>query len=157
MSLFDLLQTVGVVDFCWSILGSAASIATLIQISPIKISPWTWIFKHIGKEINGEVLDKVNALSQKIEAVERKTDIMAEKSDMKSAVYCRCRILRFGDELLHGVLHSKEHFDQILMDVTEYEQYCRDHPDFVNNITKNTITEIENAYQHLLETNGFLQ
>ena len=157
MSVLELLQQLGVFDLFWSIGGGAASLATLVQIAPVKIYPWTWLCRKFGKAINGEVLDKVETLSKKIEEVDRKTDVMAEKEDMKSAVSCRVRILRFGDELLHNMSHSKEHFDQILLDITEYEAYCKDHPNFVNNITKHTIMEIENTYQHLLDTHGFLQ
>ena len=39
---------------------------TLIQLTPIKINPWTWLGKAIGRAINGEVLSKVDELSSAV-------------------------------------------------------------------------------------------
>lgn len=137
--------------------GGLFLLLTLIQISPIKVNPWSWLARKIGGAINGEVLEKVAALERKIDEVDKKTDTLSAKEDMKSAVLCRARILGFGDEILHGTLHSKEHFDQILLDITEYQKYCNAHPEFANHVTKHTTMEIEVTYQRLLDTNGFLQ
>lgn len=106
--------------------------------------------------MNAEVFDQMAELKDKIDAVDARVDNLAAKEDRKSATLCRARILRFCDEILHGVAHSKEHYDQILLDITDYSQYCDAHPDFVNHVTKHAKQEIENAYQRLLETNGFL-
>lgn len=106
--------------------------------------------------INGEVLERVHSLDEKIITVDSRVDALAEREDRKSATLCRARILRFGDEILHGVSHSKEHYEQILLDMTEYSQYCDSHPEFANHVTKHTEKVIEDTYQHLLETNGFL-
>lgn len=106
--------------------------------------------------MNAEVFDQMAELKDKIDAVDARVDNLAEKEDRKSATLCRARILRFGDEILHGVAHSKEHYDQILLDITDYSQYCDAHPEFVNHVTKHAEQEIEDAYQRLLETNGFL-
>lgn len=124
---------------------------TLIQISPIKVNPWSWIAKAIGRAINAEVMQKMNKLEKDLEK-------QKDYSEEQAAKGCRIRILRFGDEILHGVHHSKEHFDQILLDVTEYENYCREHPDFKNNVTVMTTSRIKATYQYCLEHPGsFLQ
>lgn len=129
--------------------GAILALMTIIQISPIKIDPWSWIAKRIGRAINGEVLEKVDALSS---AVKKNKD----DDDEQWASLSRSHILRFGDELLHGVAHSKEHFDQILLDISKYEQYCNDHPEYLNNIANATIKQIKKTYQKCLEENNFL-
>lgn len=106
--------------------------------------------------MNAEVFDQMAELKDKIDAVDARVDNLAAKEDRKSATLCRARILRFGDEILHGTAHSKEHYDQILLDITDYSQYCSAHPEFANHVTKHAEQEIEDAYQRLLETNGFL-
>lgn len=106
--------------------------------------------------MNAEVFDQMAELKDKIDAVDARVDNLAAQEDRKSATLCRARILRFGDEILHGTAHSKEHYDQILLDITDYSQYCAAHPEFANHVTKHAEQEIEDAYQRLLETNGFL-
>ena len=130
--------------------GALLILLTLIQIAPVKINPWSWLAKNIGKAINGEVVEKVDNLS---------TDIrnLRDECEEREATACRTRILRFGDEILHDVRHSKEHFDQILIDITAYENYCASHPDFRNNVAVATIKCINQVYAQCIRNNNFLE
>ena len=131
--------------------GSALFImATLLQIAPIKINPWSFLAKKIGKALNGEVVEKVDNL-------ERNVENLRTECEEREATKCRARILRFGDEILHNVKHSKEHFDQILLDITDYERYCNEHPNFKNNIAIATINRINCEYDKCAQNNGFLE
>ena len=131
--------------------GSALLIlATLLQIAPIKINPWSWLAKNIGKALNGEVVEKVDSL-------ERNVKKLRAECEERAANNCRTRILHFGDEILHNVRHSKEHFDQILLDITDYEQYCNNHPHFRNNVAVATIKRITEVYEECVENNDFLE
>lgn len=129
--------------------GSILIIMTIIQITPIKFNPWSWIAKKIGRAINGEVLDKVDGLGQ--ELADHK-----EKSEERHATLCRAHILRFGDEVLHGIPHSKEGYDNILLDIDSYEEYCDKHPGYKNNVAVATIEHIKKMYQKHLEEDSFL-
>ena len=122
---------------------------TLIQIAPIKLNPWSALAKAIGRAINGEVIAKVDRL-------ERELLDMKENQEERDAISCRARILRFGDETIHGVRHTKEHFDQILRDITTYERYCDDHPNFENNTTVLTSQRIKDIYEECLKKADFL-
>lgn len=130
--------------------GTLLVLLTLIQIAPVKINPWSSIAKAVGRAINGEVLEKVSKLDQEMQGVRA---AMAEEK----AVNCRARILRFGDECLHGERHTKEHFDQTLRDIAAYERYCEDHPDFENNVTELTSDRIKEIYRHCLTNDDFLK
>lgn len=129
--------------------GALLLLMTIVQITPIKINPWSWIGKVIGRALNGEVLSKVDTLSQDVKKIK-------EEDDEQWASLSRSHILRFGDELLHGVSHSKEHFDQILLDISKYEHYCETHPLYRNNIANATIELIKRTYQKCLDENNFL-
>lgn len=129
--------------------GAVFVIITLIQITPIKIAPWSALARAIGRAINGEVLDKVEKLSDDLQALRA----VSEEREAKAA---RARVLRFGDEVYQGTMHSKEHFDQTLDDITEYEQYCASHPDFKNGKTAITVQNIRETYQRRLEKHDFL-
>lgn len=129
--------------------GAIIILMTLIQISPIKINPWSWIGRCIGRAINGEVLEKVETLTRDVK--QNKAD-----DDEQWASLSRTHILRFGDEILHGMSHSKEHFNQVLLDISKYEQYCESHPQYINNIATATIQQIKKTYQKCLDENNFL-
>ena len=134
--------------FATAVVGAFATL-TVLQVAPIKINPWTWIARAIGRAINAEVIDKVGKLESEVQSIKKNT----EEHEAKSA---RVRILRFGDEILHDVKHSQEHFNQVLLDITEYEEYCSKHPEFRNNVTGITTKRIMETYERCLKDNNFL-
>lgn len=130
--------------------GSLLIIMTIIQITPIKFNPWSWLGRCIGRAINGEVLTEVKELKEDL-------NDHKQKSEERHATLCRNHILRFGDEILHGVLHSKEHYDNILVDIDSYESYCNKHPGYKNGIAVAAIKHIEQMYQEHLSNDSFLK
>lgn len=127
----------------------AAGLGTVIQISPIKINPWSWLAQKIGRAINGEVIAKVDKLEKDIKN-------MQDTEDERNAKAARARVLRFGDEVIHEVRHSKEHFDDILQDISDYEKYCKEHPDFENDRMQLTSQHIKETYRTLMKEHDFL-
>jgi hypothetical protein len=128
---------------------AAVAGASLLQISPIRIDPWTWLGKRLGRALNGEVLDKLEKLENRMDKMERQ----GEQDKMASA---RIRILRFGDECTRGLSHSEEHFNQVLDDITAYERYCNAHPEYKNAKAVLTIARIKEIYTARLENGDFL-
>ena len=122
---------------------------TVIQITPIKFNPWSCVGRIIGRAINSEVISKVDALSKDL-------DTFKKENEEYHATLCRSHILRFGDEILHGVNHSKEHYDQTMIDINTYEEYCDNHPDYKNNVAIATIKHIKHKYEEHLEHDDFL-
>ena len=122
---------------------------TLLQITPIKINPWSWIARNIGRAINRDVIDKVDKLGEDVSTLRK-------ECDEREATLCRTHILRFGDEILHGVLHSKEHYLQILADIDSYEDYCDTHPGYKNNVASETIKHIKHKNQEHIEEDSLL-
>jgi hypothetical protein len=147
---------------------------SLVEIAPIKINPWTKFGKWFGSLINGEVLAKVDSLEIKVDKVEQglenlrkesadknnelRTDIedLREEGHEREATNCRARILEFGDDIIHGISYSKEHWTTILIDVDSYETYCDEHPHYLNNVAEATIAYIKKMYQKHLENDDFL-
>lgn len=124
-------------------------ILSLIEISPIKLNPWKWLAKHIGRAMTGELLDKMDGLVKDVKK-------LREECDEREARAARVRILRFGDEIYQGMKHSKEHFDQILEDISEYDAYCATHKEFKNEMTVLTVAEIKRTYQCCMSEHKFL-
>ena len=123
--------------------------ASLVEVSPIKFNPLSWLAQKIGRAMKKEVIDKVDRL-------ERNLSEMKAIQDERDAKSARTRVLRFGDELLHDVCHSKEHFDNILQDIREYENYCDEHPKFENDRMQLTAQLIKDTYRRCMEKHTFL-
>lgn len=132
----------------WGV-ASAAGLSTVLQLSPIKINPWSALARIVGRAINSELITEVGSIKKEMNS-------LRSSWEERVAIDARTRILRFGDECLHGEKHSKEHFDQILRDITEYENYCDDHPEFENNMAVLTIGSIKSIYQRRLADHDFL-
>ena len=122
---------------------------TLIQVSPIKVNPWSWLARTIGRAINKEILENVSSMQETL-------DKHISKDDERYAKQCRLRILRFNDEILQNRRHTKEHFDEILGDITEYEIYCSEHKDYKNNKAVMAIHNVNRVYSECMAKNSFL-
>ena len=158
MSILELLS-----QYSWSGVGLLIILFSLVEIAPIKINPWTHILRAIGRRINKETIDQIKELKDEIDGVDsRVNDIDSRlnhldgRIDENNIILCRSRILRFGDEVSHGRNHSRDHFRQILLDITNYNSYCREHPDFKNDMTKITSKRIEDDYVERDKNNNFL-
>lgn len=112
--------------------------------------------KDDKEEKNSEVLKKLGEIEKKIDALETKVDANEEKRLEGEAVSARVRILRFIDEIREGRLHTKDSFDQCNSDITTYERFCENHPNFKNNQTSASIEYFNRVYAERLEKNDFL-
>lgn len=132
------------------IFGGMLALSGIVEITPIKWNPWSSALRWIGNKLNGDVIQQVGELKEKVQGVSDRQ----EEAEAKSA---RVRILRFGDELYLGQKHSKEHFDNILADIKTYNDYCATHPRFENERTKITEAQIRSTYRRCLNEHSFLQ
>lgn len=99
------------------------------------------------KDSIGDKIDKLTTLVQEV----------SDRVDTSSATNARTRVLRFDDELINGVHHSREYFQQTLEEIDTYESYCQKHPEFRNNACVLAIEHIRRVYSHLQDSNGFVQ
>ena len=102
--------------------GLVLAAMTVIQITPVKLDPWSWLAKAIGKAINADVLAKLGE-------VEKRLDKHITVDDQRAADGNRTRILHFNNELVRNLKHTKEEFVEILAEIDAYEEYCRSHPE----------------------------
>lgn len=140
---------------------------TFIEIVPVKINPWSWIAKKIGKALNQELIDEVREIDStrkkdqeenenrltNLETSQSEFEKYYKRDDAKSA---RRRILSCADELRRGVEHSQEFFDDVLEDISYYNNYCKENPDFENMKAVVAIEFITETYHKCLKDNDFL-
>lgn len=136
--------------------GVAIILVGMIKIPPVKNNFWQWLLRTMGKAINDEIKEEIDALAEKIKDVDKKVDDMSKIEELERVRQARQRILRFSDEILHAQRHSKEHFDEILEDIDLYEDYCREHEDYENNKAVLAIATIRDIYKKCLKEHDFL-
>ena len=116
---------------------------TLMQIAPVKINPWSWLARAIGRAVNAEVIKKL--------------DDHITMDDRRTADGHRARILHFNNELLRDIGHTQEEFFEVLAEIDAYEKYCREHPEYPNNRAVLAIENIQEVYKERLKKHDFLQ
>lgn len=136
---------------------------SLVEIAPIKINPWSAIIGFLSKKLNADVTQRLDAMQQHLDAMQQRLEEMQKKldehvvtDDDREARSQRTQILRFNDELIHGVRHTKEHFDEMQVVIHDYETYCGTHKDFQNGRCVHAIANINRVYDELLESHDFL-
>ncbi len=136
--------------------GALLLVLTLIQIAPIKIDPWTAIFRAVGHAFNGDLMDKMDALKNVQESTQKALDDHIKADQWRSADEHRARILHFNNELLRDIPHTKEEFIEILNDIDFYEKFCDTHKDYKNNRAVHAIANISRVYDERMEKRDFL-
>ena len=122
---------------------------TLVQISPVQVKPWSWLLKKLGRAINAEVLEKVEALQEKLNE-------HIETDDAGKAERKRAFILSFNRQLMNGEKHTREEFWEALGAIDDYHKYCDSHPDFPNGRAVHAIHNIGRVYDERQQKNDFL-
>lgn len=129
--------------------GIALVLLTLIQIAPIKFDPWTAIANALGRAFNADVLRELEGVKQDLAA-------HVKADEERNADQHRARILRFNNELLRSIPHTKEEFIDVLADIDAYERYCESHKDYKNNRAVHAIANIGRVYDERLQKHDFI-
>jgi len=135
----------------WETLTAALAVVlpTVVQIAPVKVNPWTALASAVGRAINREMLEEVKQMRQSLEQ-------HIASDDRRDIERRRMQILRFNDELIHGVRHTQEHFNEILDAITAYERYCGQHAEYENNKAVLAIENVKRTYQRCEDEKSFL-
>lgn len=109
----------------------------LVQITPIKINPISWL----GKQLNKDTLDKVCKLEK-----------MIDSNRMKSI---RWEILSFANSCKKHEKHSQDEFSHIIDIHSEYEDLCELN-DFTNGVVDVEYDYILEVYSCCRKNNSFI-
>lgn len=91
-----------------------AVIGMFVEITPIKLSPFSSIIKWIGNKLNGDTNNQLETISLQLETVSGRIDKI-EINDMRS------QILDFANSCMNKRKHTKEEFEHIIDLHTQYE------------------------------------
>lgn len=143
----------------------------LVQISPIKVNPWSalgkffkWLLGHLGRAANSDVLVKLDEVAhtqqeaqKKLNTLERRLDNHILTDDRRDADKHRMEILQFNNTLLRNRRHTKEEFIEIISHIDAYEAYCKSDKNYPNNRAVLAIENIREVYKDRLRKHDFLE
>ena len=103
------------------------------------------------------LINRKDGEKKELKGIKSAIETLSDKVDRNQAILARTHILRFDDELINGIDHSKEYFSQQLQDIDTYEAYCKLHPDFKNNYAVIASEHIKKVYAELLDKGEWRQ
>ncbi|MDO4197906.1 MAG: hypothetical protein Q4D13_02800 [Erysipelotrichaceae bacterium] len=128
-----------------------SDIATLIVSIVVAIfgSSGFWSYLQSKKDKTQDILLKIDTMDKNIANLKGDTDAFHDKYAEDKAKDCRTRILRFADEIRAGTKHSKDMYENVLLDCDSYEDFCSQekHKHFKNSIAGMSIKKIREHYQ----------
>lgn len=110
-------------------------LSVIVEIAPIKINPWTAIFKYIGGIINKGVYTKLDGIEQStrrnaqaVDDVRRDMEARFDKYDhqgkKQQASDMRHEIINFAENLKLKRIYSDKQFEYILDVISKYYEHC---------------------------------
>lgn len=106
--------------------------------------------KEIEKELKTIKEDQQAGFQKLKEEQQEGFQKLNTKVDYNAAVLARTHILRFNDEILNGMKHSREYWRQQLDDCDTYEEFCKENPDFKNSYTEIADENIKKTFATLM-------
>lgn len=144
-------------------------LSVVVEVAPIKINPWTVIFKYIGGIINRGVYKKLDAIegatqrnAQAIEDIradmESRFDAYDKQDKEVQAMGMRNEIINFAENLKLGRIYSEKQFEYILDVVSKYYIHCEKYKiknhyideahDFIRTEARNQFEEIKKGHKN---------
>lgn len=133
--------------------GVLTALITVLGAVCGSVGLWTYLDHRQQRKADKEMQD--NEVLKELKAIRTEIAELRETVDENEAKASRIRILKFADEIFMEANHSKDSFDQCLSDVTFYEQYTKEHPDFHNNQTAETVKYIKEVYHERMKNMDF--
>ena len=131
-------------------------VLTLVQVTPLKVNPWSAIARTVGKALNKEVMEELQTIREAQRGTREILDDHIRVDDERNADLHRVQILRFSRDLLReNIPHTQEDFAEALSEIDFYEKYCKEHPEYENNRAVLAIRNIKRAYSERLEKHDF--
>lgn len=141
----------------------ALGLPTLIQLSPVKINPWSWLWKLLKalwrsfcRSLNADVLDKLAEVEEAQKATRERLEGHIKLDDRREADKVRAGILQFNKELLRDIPHTQEEFVEVLDKIDWYHTFCKANEDYKNGRAVHAIANIERVYDERLAKHDFL-
>lgn len=137
-----------------TIITAAQTIANSTVLAAAVAGAVSLVLFLIGRHDNKN--DVFSKIEEEIASIKETIEELKTDNKRGRAVAARIRILNGSDEVVHGERHSREWWDQILDDITFYENYCDEDKDFKNKKAVNAKQHLNDTYVKVYERNDFI-
>lgn len=124
-------------------------VMSCLEVSKIKVNPWSWLLSRIGKKLNKELDDKITSIEIKLNkhiAEDEREKLEAQRRD----------ILDFANACMNGRRHTQEQFTFVLKKCDEYEDYIEKNK-VKNGEISSAIEEIRRLNTRCRQKNSYLK
>lgn len=110
----------------WQVIKDVSSaiavISCVVEFTPIKLHPISFILVKLGKAINKDVANSVSALNDRMDKFEVSLQQLDEENTDRYIKSLRGEILSFSNECKAGKKHYKHEFEHIIEIHEDYER-----------------------------------
>lgn len=138
-----------------NIIQVALIISIFIQVTPIKINPWSKLFKWIGGLITAESDKKINQLIETTDEMQKNIKTLQQNMDENEKDRIRWEILDFANSCRNNQQHTKDEFQHIITLNDKYEKLLALTGD-TNGVFEAEYHYIQKIYTERQEKNDFL-
>lgn len=138
-----------------NIIQVALIISIFIQVTPIKINPWSKLFKWIGGVITAESDKKINQLIETTDEMQKNIKTLQQNMDENEKDRIRWEILDFANSCRNNQQHTKDEFQHIITLNDKYEKLLALTGD-TNGVFEAEYRYIQKIYTERQEKNDFL-
>lgn len=135
---------------------------TIVQIAPIKINPWSFIFKlfykgvcWLSRKSLAPLIDRMDEINTKVDAMQSEINVVKREFEVKNANDWRWDILDFFNSARNGRPHSKEEWEHAIDQVKKYERHVELH-DIDNGVLEEASKWLRDEYHEHIRRNDFL-
>lgn len=118
-------------------------LGTFVEVSKIKINPWSSLFKWIGKKMNEEVMEEIKDLKKSDEEIRKKQDEIEKQQAIDTADTIKAEVFSFYNECKRGLKHSEAEFNHIAQQNKKYLAIIE--------VTKEPNGVYEAEYEYIME------
>ena len=118
-------------------------LGTFVEVSKIKINPWSSLFKWIGKKMNEEVMEEIKDLKKSDEEICKKQAEIEKQQAIDTADTIKAEVFSFYNECKRGLKHSEAEFNHIAQQNKKYLAIIE--------VTKEPNGVYEAEYEYIME------
>lgn len=118
-------------------------LGTFVEVSKIKINPWSSLFKWIGKKMNEEVMEEIKSLKKSDEEICKKQAEIERQQAIDTADTIKAEVFSFYNECKRGLKHSEAEFNHIAQQNKKYMAIIE--------VTKEPNGVYEAEYEYIME------
>lgn len=130
-------------------------VSLFIQFTPIKLNPWSALFKWVGKTITGDACKKIDALVLKVDKIDQDVSKINQDVTNNEKDRIRWEILDFANSCRNNRRHTRDEFQHIVALNDKYMDLLKKTND-KNGVFELEYDYIQKIYAERLEKNDFL-